>query len=119
MTANQIKYLELQETRKHNRAQEGTEASKAASQAASVVETAKHNRNQESISWYDTYGRVRYQDSMADSASRQAGAREREIGVRRYSAETDRSRLLLDQRKAQVEEPLNVLKSFVPFRVKK
>lgn len=112
MTANQIKYLELQETRQHNRAQEGTEASKAASQAATAVETAKHNRNQEAISWYDTYGRVRYQDSMASSASRQAGAKE-------YEAETGRGRLTLDQRKAQIEEPLNVFKSFVPFRVKK
>lgn len=112
MTANQINYLKLQEERSHNRATEGTELGKLKTQQQSLSETIRHNQAQEGVSWYDTYGRVRYQDRMA-------GASERQADTAQYRADTDRGKVLLEQRKLQVTTPGSVFKDFtsgiVPF----
>lgn len=89
MTANQLRYAELRESRRHSVASEAIEARKAgaseasavASQAAagaqyaSVAEQAKHNRVMEDIGWQQYYSLSELQSAQASATTTDASTR--------------------------------------------
>lgn len=95
MTANQIRYAELQESRRHNVASESIEARKAGAsetsagaqmanvgaQYASVAESSRHNRQMEDIGWNQYY-------SLAQLQSAQSAATIKDSETRRRSQES-------------------------------
>lgn len=105
MTTNQIRYAELQESRRHSLASESIEARKAAAsqtsagaavaqagaQYASVAESSRHNREMEDIGWNQYYSLSSLQGAqgqalLQDSATRRAAQESTERHYQRQDA---------------------------------